>query len=65
MIGGLQGLHSIHANFNLPNMAGSLASRNAAMNGVQTGGVQQPVGNLPSGRFASNNLLAALSQVLN
>lgn len=62
-IGALQGLHNIHGSYNLPNMPGSLASRNAAMGGVPSGGVQQPGGNIPSGRFASNNILVALTQV--
>ncbi|CAL9056836.1 probable NOT transcription complex subunit VIP2 isoform X2 [Musa acuminata AAA Group] len=61
--GGLQGLHNIHGSFNLPNMPGSFASRNAAMSGVPSGGVQQPGGSISSGRFASNNLLVALSQM--
>ena len=33
------------------------------MNNVPSGGVQQPTGSLSSGRFASNNLPVALSQV--
>ncbi|KAG6505492.1 hypothetical protein ZIOFF_037848 [Zingiber officinale] len=56
-LGGLQGLHNIHGSFNLPNVPGSLASREAAMGGVPSGGVQQPGGSSPSGRFSSNNLL--------
>ncbi|XP_064984003.1 probable NOT transcription complex subunit VIP2 isoform X1 [Musa acuminata AAA Group] len=60
---GLQGLHNIHGSFNLPNMPGSLVSRNAAIGGVPSGGVPQPGGSIPSGRFASNNLLVALSQM--
>ncbi|XP_042451381.1 probable NOT transcription complex subunit VIP2 isoform X2 [Zingiber officinale] len=61
--GGLQGLHNIHGSFNLPNVPGSLASREAAMGVVPSGGVQQPGGSIPSGRFSSNNLLVALSQM--
>ncbi|XP_008793379.1 probable NOT transcription complex subunit VIP2 isoform X1 [Phoenix dactylifera] len=61
--GGLQGLHNIHGNFNIPNMPSSLASRNAAMTGVPSSGVQQPGGNISSGRFASNNIPVALSQI--
>ncbi|XP_074584510.1 putative NOT transcription complex subunit VIP2 [Curcuma longa] len=61
--GALQGLHNIHGSYNLPNMPGSLASRNAAMGGVPSGGVQQPGGNIPSGRFTSNNILVALTQM--
>ncbi|KAG6521327.1 hypothetical protein ZIOFF_018442 [Zingiber officinale] len=55
--GGLQGLHNIHGSFNLPNVPGSLTSREAAMGVVPSGGVQQPGGSIPSGRFSSNNLL--------
>jgi CCR4-NOT transcription complex subunit 2 len=56
------GLHNIHGNFNLPNMPGSLAQRNAAMSGLPSSGVQQTGGSI-SGRFASNNLPGAMSQV--
>lgn len=45
-------------------MPGTLTSRNSTINNVPTGGVQQPTGSLSSGRFASNNLPVALSQVL-
>lgn len=45
-------------------MQGTLASRNSTINNMPTGGVQQPTGSLSSGRFASNNLPVALSQVL-
>ncbi|KAL5982785.1 putative NOT transcription complex subunit vip2 [Asimina triloba] len=45
-------------------MPGSLTSRNSAMGVVPSSGVQQPTGSLSSGRFASNNLPMALSQVL-
>ncbi|KAG6523928.1 hypothetical protein ZIOFF_013816 [Zingiber officinale] len=55
--GGLQGLHNIHGSFNLPNVPCSLASRETAMGVVPSGGVQQPGGSIPSGRFSSNNLL--------
>ncbi|KAG1371419.1 putative NOT transcription complex subunit VIP2 [Cocos nucifera] len=61
--GGLQGLHNIHGSFNIPNMPSSLASRNAAMSGVPSSGVQQPGGNISGGRFASNNIPVALSQI--
>ncbi|XP_042504694.1 probable NOT transcription complex subunit VIP2 [Macadamia integrifolia] len=61
--GSVQGLHNIHGSFNIPNMPGTLASRNSAMNGVPSNGAQQPVGSLSSGRFASNNLHVALSQM--
>uniref|UniRef100_A0ACD5V0M5 Uncharacterized protein n=3 Tax=Avena sativa TaxID=4498 RepID=A0ACD5V0M5_AVESA len=56
------GLHNIHGNFNLPNMPGSLAQRNAAMSGLPSSGVQQPGGSI-SGRFASNNLPVAMPQI--
>ncbi|XP_077222333.1 NOT2 / NOT3 / NOT5 family isoform X2 [Tasmannia lanceolata] len=61
--GNIQGLHNIHGTFNVPNMPGSLTSRSSAMAGVPSGGVQQPAGSLSSGRFASNNLPVALSQI--
>ncbi|KAL2541149.1 NOT2/NOT3/NOT5 family [Abeliophyllum distichum] len=61
--GNIQGLHNIHGNFNVPNMSGSLGSRNTIMNNVPSSGVQQAAGNLSSGRFASNNLPGALSQI--
>ncbi|KAL5212058.1 hypothetical protein ABZP36_022905 [Zizania latifolia] len=56
------GLHNIHGNYNLPNIPGSLAQRNAAMSGLPSSGVQQPGGSI-SGRFASNNLPVAMSQI--
>ncbi|KAG6468253.1 hypothetical protein ZIOFF_072826 [Zingiber officinale] len=62
-IGGLQGLHNIHGSFNLPNVHGLLASREAAMGVVPSGGVKQPGGSILSGWFSSNNLLVALSQM--
>ena len=52
----------MHGNYNLPNMPGSLAQRNAAMSGLPSSGVQQPGGSI-SGRFASNNLPVGMSQV--
>jgi len=61
--GTIQGLHNIHGSFNVPNMPGTLTSRNSAINNVPSGGVQQPTGSLSSGRFASNNLPVALSQL--
>ncbi|XP_078180520.1 NOT2 / NOT3 / NOT5 family isoform X2 [Carex rostrata] len=57
------GLHNIHGNFNLPNMAGSMTPRNAAMSGIPTSGVQQPGGSISTGRFTSNNLPVAMSQI--
>lgn len=53
----------MHGNFNVPNMPGTLASRNSTINSISSGGVQQPTGGLSSGRFGSNNLPVALSQV--
>ncbi|CAN0853950.1 Probable NOT transcription complex subunit VIP2 (Fragment) [Linum grandiflorum] len=61
--GSIQGLHNIHGSFNVPNMPGTLTSRNSSMNNVPSGAVQQPTGSLSSGRFASNNLPVALSQL--
>ncbi|XP_023532183.1 probable NOT transcription complex subunit VIP2 isoform X1 [Cucurbita pepo subsp. pepo] len=61
--GTIQGLHNIHGSFNIQNMSGALTSRNSTINNVPSGGVQQPTGTLSSGRFASNNLPVALSQL--
>ncbi|KAG8644522.1 probable NOT transcription complex subunit VIP2 isoform X2 [Manihot esculenta] len=44
-------------------MPSTLASRNSTISNVPSGGVQQPTGSLSSGRFASNNLPVALSQL--
>ncbi|CAL5349282.1 unnamed protein product [Camellia sinensis] len=57
------GLHNLHGSFNVPNMPGTLASRNSTINNVPSSGVQQPTGSLSSGRFSSNNLPVALSQI--
>ncbi|KAJ1281332.1 hypothetical protein BS78_04G298100 [Paspalum vaginatum] len=56
------GLHNLHGSLNLPNMPGSLAQRNAAMSGLPSSGIQQPGGSI-SGRFPSNNLPVAMSQI--
>ncbi|XP_010521807.1 PREDICTED: probable NOT transcription complex subunit VIP2 [Tarenaya hassleriana] len=61
--GTIQGLHNLHGNFNVPNMGGTPGSRNSGLNTVPSAGVQQPNGSLSSGRFASNNLPVALSQL--
>ncbi|KAK8596415.1 hypothetical protein V6N13_001044 [Hibiscus sabdariffa] len=61
--GNIQGLHNVHGNFNVPNIPGTLASRNSTLVNVPTAGVQQPTGSLSGGRFASNNLPVALSQL--
>ncbi|CAL0332260.1 unnamed protein product [Lupinus luteus] len=61
--GSIQGLHNIHGSFNVPNMPGTLSSRNSTINNVPTGGAQQPTASLSSGRFASNNIPVALSQL--
>ncbi|KAL3518270.1 hypothetical protein ACH5RR_020859 [Cinchona calisaya] len=58
-----QGLHNIHGSFNVPNVPGTPGSSNTTMSNVPSSGVQQSVGNLSSGRFASHNLPAALSQI--
>lgn len=44
-------------------MQGTLGSRNTTINNVPSSNVQQATGNLSGGRFASNNLPVALSQV--
>ncbi|CAK8575964.1 unnamed protein product [Lathyrus sativus] len=61
--GAIQGMHNIHGSFNVPNMSGTLPPRNSTLNNVPSGGVQQQAGSLSSGRFASNNLPIALSQL--
>ncbi|KAH7677606.1 CCR4-NOT transcription complex subunit 2 protein [Dioscorea alata] len=61
--GGVQGLHNIHGSFNVPNIPPSLASRNAALSGVPSSGVQQPGGSISSGRFTTNNIPVAMSQI--
>ncbi|GMI97051.1 Negative on TATA less2a [Hibiscus trionum] len=61
--GNIQGLHNVHGSFNVPNMPGTLTSRNSTLGNVPTAGVQQPTGSLSGGRFASNNLPVALSQL--
>ncbi|KAF3660516.1 putative NOT transcription complex subunit VIP2 [Capsicum annuum] len=57
------GLHNIHGSFNVPNMPGTLGSRNTAINNVPSSGVQQSGNSLAGGRFASNNIPVALSQM--
>ncbi|XP_073317386.1 probable NOT transcription complex subunit VIP2 [Primulina huaijiensis] len=61
--GNIQGLHNIHGNFNIPNLPGSLGSRNTVLNNIPPTGVQQAAGHLSNQRFASNNLPIALSQI--
>ncbi|KAL6508906.1 putative NOT transcription complex subunit vip2 [Orobanche hederae] len=61
--GNMQGLHNIHGNINVPNMAGTLGSRGTTMNNIPSSGMQQAGGNISSGRFASSNLPVALSQI--
>lgn len=61
--GSIQGLHNMHGSFNIPNMPSTLTSRNSTINSMPTGAVQQPTSSLSSGRFTSNNLPSALSQV--
>ncbi|XP_010557287.1 PREDICTED: probable NOT transcription complex subunit VIP2 isoform X3 [Tarenaya hassleriana] len=61
--GTIQSLHNMHGNFNVPNMAGTLGSRNSGLNSVPSAGIQQPNGNLSNGRFASNNIPVAIAQL--
>ncbi|XP_041993066.1 probable NOT transcription complex subunit VIP2 isoform X1 [Salvia splendens] len=61
--GNMQGLHNLHGNFNVPNMPGALGSRSTTMNNIASSGLQQASGNLSTGRFSSNNLPVALSQI--
>ncbi|KEH39407.1 probable NOT transcription complex subunit VIP2 isoform X3 [Medicago truncatula] len=53
----------MHGSFNIPNMPSTLTSRNSTINSMPTGAVQQPTSSLSSGRFTSNNLPSALSQL--
>ncbi|KAJ6817325.1 putative NOT transcription complex subunit VIP2 isoform X2 [Iris pallida] len=61
--GGMQGLHNIHQSFNVANMPGSLSRNAATLGSLPSSGMQQPGGSLSSGRFASNNLAVAMSQI--
>ncbi|XP_057817870.1 probable NOT transcription complex subunit VIP2 isoform X6 [Cryptomeria japonica] len=61
--GSIQGLHNVHGNYSMPTMPSSISSRNSGFGGLPSGGVHQPSGGLSSGRFASNNLPVALSQL--
>uniref|UniRef100_A0A3Q7H144 NOT2/NOT3/NOT5 C-terminal domain-containing protein n=1 Tax=Solanum lycopersicum TaxID=4081 RepID=A0A3Q7H144_SOLLC len=61
--GNIQGLHNVHGSFSVPNMPGTLGSRNTAINNVPSSGVQQSGNSLSGGRFASNNIPVALSQI--
>nr|GMD15799.1 probable NOT transcription complex subunit VIP2 isoform X1 [Ipomoea batatas] len=60
--GSVLGLHNIHGNFNVPSMPGTLGSRNTSIN-IPSSSVQQSGNSLSSGRFTSNNLPVALSQI--
>ncbi|KAL9262803.1 putative NOT transcription complex subunit VIP2 [Drosera capensis] len=59
----IQGLHNVHGSFNAPNTTSTLTSRNSSINSAPFGAVQQPAGNLPSGRFTSTNIPVPLSQI--
>ncbi|MQM17526.1 hypothetical protein Taro_050500 [Colocasia esculenta] len=59
--GAMLGLHSIQGS--VPSMPGSIASRNSAMGLAVSSGIQQGGGSISSGRFASNNLPASISQI--
>ncbi|CAN4100919.1 unnamed protein product [Withania somnifera] len=59
----IQGLHNIHGSLNVPNIPGTLGSRNTTLNNVPSSGVLQSGNSLFGGRFASNNIQAALSQI--
>ncbi|KAL1201965.1 putative NOT transcription complex subunit VIP2 [Cardamine amara subsp. amara] len=61
--GSIQGLHNIHGNYNVPNLSGTLGSRNSGLNGLPSPGVQQQNGSISNGRFASSNVPVALSQI--
>eukprot|EP01018_Ginkgo_biloba_P033293 Gb_27080 [translate_table: standard] len=61
--GSIQGLQNAHGNYSMPTMPTSLSSRNSGFGGLPSNGVHQPSGTLSTGRFASNNLPVALSQL--
>lgn len=61
--GSIQGLHNVHGNYSMPNMPTSISTCNSGFGGLPSGGVHQPSGSLSTGRFASNNLPVALSQL--
>ncbi|PWA38482.1 putative NOT transcription complex subunit VIP2 [Artemisia annua] len=61
--GSLQGLHNLHGSFNVSNMSGTLGSRNSTAVNIPSSGLQQQSGNLSGGRFTSNNMPVALSQI--
>nr|GEW64904.1 probable NOT transcription complex subunit VIP2 isoform X1 [Tanacetum cinerariifolium] len=61
--GSLQGLHNLHGSFNVPNMSGTLGSRITTAVNIPSSGLQQQSGNLSGGRFTSNNMPVALSQI--
>lgn len=61
--GNMQGLHNMHGSFNVPNMPGNIGSRSTTINNIPSSGVQQAAANLSTGRFASNNLPVAFSQM--
>lgn len=59
--GSIQGLHNVHGNYSMPNMPTSIST--SGFGGLPSGGVHQPSGSHSTGRFASNNLPVALSQL--
>ncbi|KAI3801445.1 hypothetical protein L1987_29550 [Smallanthus sonchifolius] len=61
--GSVQELHNLHGSFNVANMTGTLGSRNSTTASVPSSGLQQQSGNLSAGRFTSNNMPVALSQI--
>lgn len=62
-VGSIQGLHNVHGNYSMPNMPTSISTNNSGFGGLPSGGVHQPSGSLSTGRFASNNLPVAFSQL--
>ncbi|XP_078443381.1 putative NOT transcription complex subunit VIP2 isoform X2 [Wolffia australiana] len=61
--GAMLGLHNMQGGINVPNMPGSLGSRNSAMGLAVSSGIQQQGGSIAGGRFASNNIPASISQI--
>jgi hypothetical protein len=61
--GSLQGLHNAQASYNMQTVQNSMSSRNQGMGGSPSSGGHQSTGNLPTGRFSSNNLPVGFTQV--
>uniref|UniRef100_A0A7N0UKY2 NOT2/NOT3/NOT5 C-terminal domain-containing protein n=1 Tax=Kalanchoe fedtschenkoi TaxID=63787 RepID=A0A7N0UKY2_KALFE len=62
--GSMPGLHNVHGgSFNMGNMGGAMPSRNSTLSNIPSSGIQQPTGNVTSGRYVSSNIPIPLSQM--